>query len=369
MILKPVVLRFKFDNFADLPSEVDEEVYSEVQTDCNGNKWRLSVAPGGDNRAKKPGCIGVYLFSQNEDSVKLDTRFAMCVKDANGKIVAEMNDFEFEFTSRKEGYGDLDFIQRSIILDAANNILQDEALFIEVTIQVKDCDEDIYQPPNALSERQLKLFKSGERSDVSFIVGDKVFPAHLGIIYANAPILADHCNETKLGEKPKEVIKDVSPVIFQLILEYVYSGCFPSKNDALKYGKELINAANKYELIELKMAVENLLVKERILTTKNVADYILFADAQSTPLLKEYAVSFFLLHCREVLESEHSKCLRDSAELLTEMMLLMNDENKGKKTMSVNELRNELGKRKLDVDGSKETLISRLEEAKRQKTE
>jgi hypothetical protein len=53
-----------------------------------------------------------------------------------------------------------------------------------------------------------------------------------------------------------------------MLLEHVYSGCLPLKESVIKHGKELINAANKYELVELKMAVENLLVKERILTKK-----------------------------------------------------------------------------------------------------
>jgi hypothetical protein len=35
----------------------------------------------------------------------------------------------------------------------------------------------------------------------------------------------------------------------------------------------------------------------------------------------------------------------------------------------VTELRKELGKRGLDVDGSKKALVSRLEDTKRQKTE
>jgi hypothetical protein len=200
-------------------------------------------------------------------------------------------------------------------------------------------------------------------------VGDKVCSAHLAIIDANSPILAKYCNITELGDKSKEVIKDLSPEVFQILLEHVYSGCLPSKESALKYGKELINAANKYELIDLKLAVENILVQERIINKVNVSDYILFADAQSCALLEEYATSFFLLHFRELLKSEHSKCLRDSGELLSEIMLLMADEHEVKKSTTVSELRKELGKRGLDVDGSKEALVSRLNEAKRQKTE
>ena len=37
--------------------------------------------------------------------------------------------------------------------------------------------------------------------------------------------------------------------------------------------------------------------------------------------------------------------------------------------MTVNELREELKKRKLDIDGSKEALLSRYEEVKRQRNE
>jgi len=117
------------------------------------------------------------------------------------------------------------------------------------------------------------------------------------------------------------------------------------------------------------MTVEHALVRERILTMENVSDYILFADAQSCPLLKEYAITYFLLNAREVLKSEHSQCLRESGELLSEIMMIMTDNNTDGETLSVNELRLELGKRKLDVDGSKEALLSRLEKAKRQRTE
>ena len=88
-----------------------------------------------------------------------------------------------------------------------------------------------------------------------------------------------------------------------------------------------------------------------------MSHYILFADAQSCPLLKEYAISYFLLHKSVVLKSEHSKELRESGELLAEIMLLMDNQDD---EMTVTELRKELDKRELDVDGSKAALDERL---------
>jgi hypothetical protein len=51
MSAKPVLLHFKFDNVADLPSEVDQHVFSEVQTDCNGNRWMLELYSGEQSNA------------------------------------------------------------------------------------------------------------------------------------------------------------------------------------------------------------------------------------------------------------------------------------------------------------------------------
>jgi hypothetical protein len=101
-----------------------------------------------------------------------------------------------------------------------------------------------------------------------------------------------------------------------------------------------------------------------VITKKNVSEYIVFADSKCCPLLKEYALSYFVLHYKDVLKSEHSKMLCESAELLKEIIVLMGQSED--ESMSVAELRKELGKLDLDVEGSKESLVSRLEEAKRE---
>lgn len=204
-------------------------------------------------------------------------------------------------------------------------------------------------------------------ADVSFEVEGEIFPAHSMIIHNNAPIIGKYCDEHQ--KDGVVVIKDVPSGAFKVILEYVYSGCHPDDKDVLEeMGKEIIDAANRYELVNLKLAVETALVCQRVLDKENVADYIIFADARSCALLKEYAVSFFLLHAREILKSEHSKRLRESGEVLSEIMMLVTDPDE-EDSLTVNELRKELGKRKLDVDGSKKTLFLRLNEAKRQQTE
>ena len=360
MKFKPALLHFKFDNFASLDTSDDPVAYSELKIDCNGHKWYLSLWPGGYSDDDEPGWMSLFLNSDNED--RLDVRCTFSVKDANEKdVTPDKSEYDF----KKFSYGDQDgtwrFMKRSVIFDTTNNILQNGALCIDVGIQVKDDKDHLFQPKSEHSSKMLDLLMSEEDADAFFVVGGMKVMVHKLIIKTYAPLLANHCDSE---------IADVSPEIFQLLLEHIYAGNYREGEQVLRYGKELIDAANKYELVELKMHVENVLVRERIITKQNVSDYIVFADAQCCPLLKEYAMSFFSAHCCDVLKSEHSKILRDSGDLMAELLLHVKRENDGSgaTAMTVNELREELGKRKLDVDGCRDALIARLEDAKRQRT-
>ena len=66
----------------------------------------------------------------------------------------------------------------------------------------------------------------------------------------------------------------------------------------------------------------------------------------------------FLLHKSDVLTLEYSKEIREPRELLAEIILLMDSTDE--EPMTVTELRRELDKRELDVDGSQVALVEML---------
>jgi speckle-type POZ protein len=375
MSSKPVLLHFKFEDFANLPSEVDSEVPSDEQTDCNGNKWKLQLYPGGTVDAEEEGYVGLYLNSCNTKTIEAKQNFSIIGN--RGSVCGEEESDDFDvFGEENKSWGWTQFKRRSDILDPANEILKDGALCIDVIIQVKPKKGDMYQPLSPHSANMLKLLKSTEDADVSFTVGTQTFLAHNNIIKASSPILANFSNRIASPVEDSDTstaksIDDISPEVFQMILKHIYSGCYPAIKDAIKCGKELINGANKFELVELKMAVENILVRERVIKEENVSEYIIFADSMCCPLLKEYAISYFLLRYKDVLKSEESAILCESRELLSEIFTVMGSSSSdvGVESLDVAQLRKELCRLKLDVDGSKEALVSRLEEAKRQKTD
>ena len=354
MLVKPALLHFKFDGFANLPTTVNSCVWSDHQTDCNGNEWKLELYPGGRSHETEQGWVGLYLRSYNRAS--LDTACSMTIKDASGTVIVNC-DGCFMFQLRRAFRGYSRFIKRSEILDTNKNILKDGALCIDVTIQVKPIlKEDLYECKFSLINKMERLLQSGENSDSIFNVGGEIFKVHSCIIDNSAsPILANQLNRN--DQNTNIEIQGISPEVFRYILRFVYTDICLCHSEVLKFGKELIDAANRYELVELKIDIENVLICERIMNRENVSDWILFADAQCCTLLKEYAISYFLLDSSDILRSEHSKRLRESGEVLSEIMMLMADGDEG---MTVTELRKQLGKIDLDVDGSKETLAARL---------
>jgi hypothetical protein len=170
MSAKPVLLHFKFDDFANLPSEVGSYVYSDVQTDTNGNKWKLRLYPGGEPDALQE-YVGVYLRSCNANDI--EAKFSITIN--GGSVDAEESDYGFRmFNNLNSGtWGCAPFEKRSDILDPANKILNNGALCIDAAIQVKPKKDEIFQPPSPLSAKMIKLLKSSEDADVSSLSGNR----------------------------------------------------------------------------------------------------------------------------------------------------------------------------------------------------
>jgi hypothetical protein len=83
---QPVLLTFKFENFAHLPNKVDQPIKARVQSDCNGNRWSLELYPAGDQRAKESGRIALFLCSKNAVP-NLDVKIEFLIKDKTGVSV------------------------------------------------------------------------------------------------------------------------------------------------------------------------------------------------------------------------------------------------------------------------------------------
>ncbi len=113
------------------------------------------------------------------------------------------------------------------------------------------------------------------------------------------------------------------------------------------------------------MATEEALVRNCINKIEDVAHWIQYADAKTCPLLKECAMEYFVARAKGVMKTESFKTLKQSPRLMEELLLAATVERDGRladavNMLSVNDLRMELNHLEMDVDGSKEMLVRRL---------
>jgi hypothetical protein len=265
--------------------------------------------------------------SINTDVVK----FSFIVRDGKGGVA-----FEEEFVPS----GCLDDAQsedsmRLFTLEGTKvndngSVLLDGTLVIDVVIQAlsKQAVSEVTHTlvSNPFQRNMINLMHSGENADVTFEFGhfrQCALRAHKLILEANAPALARlfECNDIGTTTSSKVHVRDTSVEAFRFILQYIYGGSPPSQSDVLKYGREIIEAANRYDLSGLKLEIERALVEARVIDASNCIDFISFAHDNSCLELKKYAISYFVSRSKDVLyNADHLERLKDSPDLMYETL-------------------------------------------------
>ena len=371
MTLKPILLHFKFDNFLTLSHEPGDEYSLPRKTGRNNSNWRPKIWPGGRDQEdeNENSGISVKLISILNGGCWEGVSFTM--RNAVGKVhsyLVGVKDSRGCFTFYKNYQGSSTVLKRSDILNKASEILVNDALIIDVEIQLKGNSK--FEPSNPALKNMLALLESEEHSDVKFKVDEEIIPAHSLILKMNAPILANFC-VTKEEESIIPINKTNSKV-FRHILRYAYGGKAPSTNEVLEGGKDIIDASDLYGIVGLKVAVEHILVDQRVIHLNNVVEWLMYAEARTCPLLKEYAMTYFTGRVKDILAHESYQILKELPDLMKELMLEVSKEYSkdyfdknphDANNNTVDQLRELLDEKGLDFDGTKEILVSRLQHA------
>ncbi|KAL7553933.1 hypothetical protein ACHAWF_017290 [Thalassiosira exigua] len=325
-------LRFRFDSFEKLPCQPGTPVSSADVTDSYGNVWSVDVYPGGKTKpvdiypggqtkpAARESNIAVFLFNKGERMVEGKASFFL--RDSAGDAFCRECDDDINcYVPFMKGFGfDLP-IKRSEIIDKSNNVLNDGALVVDAVLQItnKRYDECIQSNPRL--KNMLALLESREGSDVTFKVGDSMIHAHKLILRMNAPILFKFCE--KHADEGPIVIRRTSAKVFRIVLHYIYGGDTFDQNSLKIMGKEIIEAANLYGVIDLKIAAEIALGESLVINMFNVVDWLLFSHEKQCDLLKEYATTFFVARATDLLSLESSENLWGAPDLMDELMVAL----------------------------------------------
>ncbi len=190
-----------------------------------------------------------------------------------------------------------------------DNYLKNGNLTIEVratvtllTNPVQRITKSVPVPEDKLRESINNLFLEQCFTDVSIEVGEKKFKAHKVILASQSDVFR-RMFETDMKEKNECLVRiqDISPEVMEDLLSYFYTG---SPKNSATLARELLVAANKYNVSRLQIMCENALMMN--LTSKNVTPTLILADKlQQTgnSFLKKECIKFIRNNAKSVMKS------------------------------------------------------------------
>ena len=352
---------FDFHDYGSLSTERSQ---TSPPLMAHGHSWAVRIYPGGHSSAEE-GYASVYLCHEcgetacQEATVDFEIRIDQIL--GRHQILGRRDSHTFCAGLRLFGWHN--FIKQE---DIERQYLNNGTLTVEVDIQVYQNNPNLEYAVQAASMHSksllgndiISLLDSGKYADVMFVIGEVKFPAHRTILASRAPTLADLAE----GHEEEIPLDGVEAADFSAMLRFIYADTIPS--NLSEKARTFLEVANRYGCWRLKLLAESELVKAGI-TVNNAADLILFADAQSCALLKEFAMDFFAVNAPAVIKSEGWSNLKESNSLLCELMETLAQPKSNELTddierMPVATLRRKLDENGLSVDGSREMLVKRL---------
>jgi speckle-type POZ protein len=167
-----------------------------------------------------------------------------------------------------------------------------------------------------LFRNQLETFyEKMMLSDVYFDVGDREFKAHKSILALRSPVFAamfEHPTKEKLTNRV--VIEDIEPDVFQELLRFIYTGRL-SLSTMNVMATEILSAANKYLLDQLKIECENHLIY--CMSADNCLEILLLQDKNHPSYyLRKEAAKFFRSRPDKVMATDRWKEVKEKNSIL-----------------------------------------------------
>ncbi|EJK47487.1 hypothetical protein THAOC_33785 [Thalassiosira oceanica] len=320
------------------------------------------------------GYVALFLQNVTEEAVKIEFNFI--VKHPNGREDVSVGVDKVVKFSKGVGYDD--FALRSTLLD----YLVDGAMIVEV--HMRTTNKPLHQsssfvPENPFLRNALTDFGNEETADVKFEVGGTVesamgrrkraktpkiiFHAHHIFLRLNAPTLADMCKPG--DDSAPTTINNIQPATFKHLLYYCYGGKI-GKDDLQSDAKDIIEAADRFGIVSLKLEAEACYVGTVELTLDNIVEIVTYADSKNLALLKEHCMDF--LSSANKIEAAEKVSFDDMPSHLVKDLMVAFARREGEgsgngdtlSTMRVSQLRKLAHKKGLSVDGSREMLIDAI---------
>ncbi|XP_057318193.1 speckle-type POZ protein-like [Microplitis mediator] len=246
-----------------------------------------------------------FFLCLTSDHHELNTKFSFYVLDSK-KERAFMTKFHTCFSKGEERYYCL---RKKNLMDNKNRDLPEDTLTVGIDLTVYDVPIttstklSLNIPKHSIAHDLTELYNSGIGSDIIINVGDHIFEAHKIMLMARSPVIAAMFSHDMIENKESKIsISDITPEIFQKVLEYIYTDKVTGLDES---NVELLKAADKYQLRSLKNTCEESLSK--ILALENAFYLMYLADLCNATHLLELTTNFLVANMKNVIDNPDFK--------------------------------------------------------------
>lgn len=268
-----------------------------VMGDKDPQAWKIHVTIINNN---------LYLFLELQaDTLEKAAYLIISLVDKEGKENVYVSKFikEGAFEVRKFER----FIRRDDILDEVNGLLPNGHLTILCKMYFEDdivnARDLTVRNTSSINDDFEQLFENNKFSDVKLVVRGQEFRVHKAILTARSPVFSAMF-EHEMRENNENLVEivDIEPDVMQEVLRYIYAGRVKHVQDIKG---DLLAAANKYGIDELKAVCEEKLIND--LNVDTVGELLILADCHEAGNLKYSAIEFLAKHIKEIVNNENFK--------------------------------------------------------------
>ncbi|GJN01695.1 hypothetical protein PR202_ga18976 [Eleusine coracana subsp. coracana] len=268
---------FEVINFSLLEGMGTGKIVSSRNFNVGGYDWKIDLYPDGCT-TEKEGYVSAFLVIQGEKAAAR-AKFSFSLLGKDGQVKRQNTSYIFK---TGDAYGWKEFMQKSDLqplLRLNNDSFTIRCVLTVITDPlVEDVIAIVVPQPNLLQDF-AQMLKDGEGADVTFSVGDQLFPAHRCVLAARSAVLKAELFSPMKEKATKHIrIDDIEPSIFEALLHFIYTDSLPDDCDADKNVpmQHLLVAADRYGLDRLRLMCEvkmcNSIDAETVATTLALAE-------------------------------------------------------------------------------------------------
>ncbi len=265
------------------------------------------------NNASKenPAFLGFYVRSLTLDH-SFNMKFTVCVKNAEQiamQLYPSMLDSSGRnFNEKHDTWGWDKAIKKSMLISHSDAVLKEEGSLILVTKLEIECqhsqNEAVVIPTKPVNGHLGKRLWDNKdiTGDVRLTCGDVDFKAHKVVLMVSSDVLQAMFSHEDTSESQTGIveIKDLNPTCLKEFLHYIYFNRLSQNVKLAEEVKDLLIAAEKYNVVDLKTLCENKLTA--MLSPCNVGDIGRFANRYNTSYLREHVVHYVVNNYQELVK-------------------------------------------------------------------